>query len=119
MPKRSSCDFHRHKQQHDLEDRPEGHCDRGGELMEWIPTTWQPKAAFENTRTLGGIRIDRIVSPFYDGERYAVRDQFGAVLNRSGEWEHEPLPSSRDDAFYERCRFMSFKEAQDAAEELS
>lgn len=29
----------------------------------------------------------------------------GACLNREGEWEHEPLPSSRDQAFFERCRF--------------
>lgn len=27
------------------------------------------------------------------------------VLNVDGEWEHEPLPSSRDDKFLARCRF--------------
>lgn len=29
----------------------------------------------------------------------------GCCLNHDGEWEVEPLPSSRDDAFLERCRF--------------
>lgn len=29
----------------------------------------------------------------------------GEVLNKAGEWEYEPLPSSRDDAFFARCRF--------------
>lgn len=27
------------------------------------------------------------------------------VLTVDGDWEHEPIPSSRDDEFYERCRF--------------
>lgn len=35
----------------------------------------------------------------------------GNVLNKSGEWEYEPLPSSRDDAFMERTRFKSPDEA--------
>lgn len=29
----------------------------------------------------------------------------GDVLNRSGEWEWEMQPSSRDDDFFQRCRF--------------
>jgi hypothetical protein len=28
-------------------------------------------------------------------------------LNKDGEWEYEPMPSSRDDAFIARCRFES------------
>ena len=60
------------------------------------------------------ITISRMVSPFYDGERWAVR-RLSCCLNRSGEWEREPIPSSRDDAFYRRCRFDSFDEAAEAA----
>jgi hypothetical protein len=29
----------------------------------------------------------------------------GSNLNRDGQWEYEPLPSSRDPAFFTRCRF--------------
>lgn len=29
----------------------------------------------------------------------------GEVLNDSNQWEYEPQPSSRDDDFYNRCRF--------------
>lgn len=47
-------------------------------------------------------------------ELWAVR-RFGTVLNKSGEWEYEPLPSSRDDAFLDRCRFESGSQAIDAA----
>jgi hypothetical protein len=37
---------------------------------------------------------------------WAVRC-LGEVLNHRGEWEHEPLPSSRDGDFMRRCRFAS------------
>ena len=36
--------------------------------------------------------------------RWSV-NRFGDVLNDQGEWEYEPLPSSRDDDFKKRCRF--------------
>jgi hypothetical protein len=39
----------------------------------------------------------------------------GNCLNKSGEWEWEPMPSSRDDAFLARCRFESPEAAIDAA----
>ena len=35
------------------------------------------------------------------------------VLNKSGEWEYDPSPSNRDDAFFARCRFDDFDEAAD------
>ncbi len=31
--------------------------------------------------------------------------QGGACLNKEGQWEYEPLPSSRDEAFFDRCRY--------------
>jgi hypothetical protein len=43
-------------------------------------------------------------------ELWAVR-YMGEVLNKRGEWEYEPLPSNRDDAFRERCRFATPAEA--------
>jgi hypothetical protein len=59
-------------------------------------------------RIKGGIlpvkaeRVQQIEGP----DLWAVR--CGAdVLSVHGEWEYEPMPSSRDDAFMARCRFLS------------
>lgn len=41
--------------------------------------------------------------------------QNGNALAKDGTWECEPIPSSRDEEFYERCRFDTFSEAMDAA----
>jgi hypothetical protein len=46
---------------------------------------------------------------------WSVKGMF-AVLNADGEWEREPIPSSRDDAFLARCRFTE-QEALRRAEE--
>ena len=56
------------------------------------------------------VTFDRMESPFYDGVKWAVR-RGGAVLATTAEWEYEPMPSSRDDAFYDRCRFDSLEAA--------
>jgi hypothetical protein len=44
---------------------------------------------------------------------WAVRSTFG-VLSREGEFEYEPLPSSRSEDFLQRCRFDSAQEAFEA-----
>jgi hypothetical protein len=44
------------------------------------------------------------------GVKWAVR-RMGECLNKQGEWEYEPMPSSRDDEFLSRCRFDSVEEA--------
>lgn len=79
---------------------------------EWRPTSWKLSRDMDPNTGDGmeGPTITLMVSPFYEGERYAVRRR-GRCLNTSGKWEYEPMPSSRDDAFYERCRFKSFEEA--------
>jgi hypothetical protein len=46
--------------------------------------------------------------------KWAVR-RMGECLNKQGEWEWEPMPSSRDDEFLTRCRFDSAKDAIRAA----
>lgn len=43
-------------------------------------------------------------------DKWAVR-RGSECLSRSGEWEWEPLPSSRDDDFLARCRFDTAAEA--------
>lgn len=83
----------------------------------WTPTKWTCCTDAELIDSAGAdeVTIERIVSPFYNGERFAVR-HIGSVLSVNGKWEYEPFPSSRDDAFYERCRFATFEAAKRAAE---
>lgn len=42
--------------------------------------------------------------------KWAIR-QGGNCLGRQGEWEYEPSPSSRDEEFFQRCRFGSAEAA--------
>lgn len=50
----------------------------------------------------------------HDGSRlWAVRCM-GSVLSKDGDFEDEPLPSSRDADFLRRCRFATPLEARDA-----
>ncbi|HUS92188.1 MAG TPA: hypothetical protein VM695_10085 [Phycisphaerae bacterium] len=78
---------------------------------EWIPTTWAiaPLKLRRDDVTLH--RLGQIEGP----DLYAVRNR-GWCLARNGEWEWEPIPSSRDEAFMKRCRFPSFEAALKAAE---
>lgn len=41
---------------------------------------------------------------------WAIRES-GACLNKQGEWELEPMPSSRTKAFFKRCRWKSAEAA--------
>jgi hypothetical protein len=59
------------------------------------------------------IKVER-VQQLEGHDLWAVRRN-GDCLNKDGEWEWEPLPSSRDDEFIKRCRFASHTEAIDAA----
>lgn len=70
--------------------------------MNLIPTRW--------IETETSIRIE--LTTFEKGNRtFAVRTPGGECLNKNGEWEHEPLPSNRDEQFLERCRFDSYTQA--------
>ena len=53
----------------------------------------------------GGASIEKVAS-----SRWAVR-HLGECLNKNGEYEPEPQPSSRDDGFLDRCRFDSPEDA--------
>lgn len=85
----------------------------------WVPTAW-------NRIDQGGnaippapgrvLTIHKMLSPFYEGTKYAVRNAVGRVLTTSGTWVDEPLGSQRDAEFYERCRFPDFMSAVEAAE---
>lgn len=65
---------------------------------------------------VGTIRGSRIEVCWRGPDRWAICDGT-SVLNDNGDWEHEPLPSSRSDDFLERTRFP-FEEAMILAEEL-
>lgn len=83
---------------------------------EWMPASWLRPRPTGSDPSEPQIDIVLIRSTFYPGARYAVR-QRGAVLNIDGQWEDEPLPSSRDAAFYERCRFKTFDGAVEAVDQ--
>jgi len=49
------------------------------------------------------VRLERV--PQENGiDKWAIRET-GCCLAKDGEWEIEPMPSNRDDAFLERCRW--------------
>jgi len=76
-----------------------------------IPTEYQFEHEAQRRDYPGmQVRFVRMDSPFYEGIKWAVR-WMGRCLTHDGEWEYEPQPSSRDDAFYARCRFDSLEEA--------
>lgn len=58
----------------------------------------------------GAITIER-VSNMSGSDSWAIRCR-GECLNKSGAWQHEPLPSSRDDKFIANCRFTTPEEAK-------
>jgi hypothetical protein len=57
------------------------------------------------------ITIDRVCG--FHGVKYAIR-QAGACMDANGEWEFEPMPSSRSDEWLKRFRFKEWKAAADA-----
>jgi hypothetical protein len=69
-----------------------------------------PVAAYESDEN-----VQIVACKQRDGSRlWAVRDNTGWVLNKQGEWEPEPQPSNRDDAFLTRCRYATPLEARNA-----
>lgn len=59
----------------------------------------------------GSIQELRVERRRIDPEAWAIVSGAKTVLNQDGEWEYEPQPSSRDDAFFARCRWPSAREA--------
>lgn len=60
---------------------------------------------------LGAVKIEE-VAQIEGPALWAVRKKPGNCLNKAGEWEYEPMPSSRDDEFLARCRFATVEEAR-------
>ena len=59
-----------------------------------------------------GARIE-LSSPLGKPKAYAVR-MHGNCLSKTDGWEYEPRPSSRDDEFFQRCRWDCFEDAEEA-----
>ena len=78
-----------------------------------IPVEYQFESEFKNLQNSSPISICRMRSPFYSGEKWAIRTS-GLCLNKNGEWEYETIPSKRDGVFYKRCRFDSLAESIEA-----
>lgn len=79
------------------------------DLHRLVSTQYQFKVDFDS-HNISPVTFDRMRSPFYEGEKWAVRRN-SSCLAKDGEWEYELIPSSRDDEFYARCRFDSLAEA--------
>lgn len=63
-----------------------------------------------------GVKVSRRSWEPQDEAAWAIV-RLSMNFNHDGEWEYEPLPSSRDDAFFKRCRW-TLEEAVDQAMRL-
>lgn len=59
-----------------------------------------------------GMRIHKL--EFEGGFRFCVKRGDHLILGRSGAWDYDRLPSSRDEEFFREFRFDSFRAALDA-----
>jgi len=61
-------------------------------------------------KTIGMVRVASIYPR--DGSRqWIIQNRGGDVLNRDGEWEYQPMPSSRTDEFLARTRWSDARAA--------
>ncbi|MBE0507252.1 MAG: hypothetical protein IBX50_11110 [Marinospirillum sp.] len=73
--------------------------------VRFVPVKWEEA---------GGDGDDHIAMTNNEGTAFAVRNKSHQCLNKQLEWEEEPSPSNRDQAFLERCRFSSLDDAVNA-----
>lgn len=79
--------------------------------MTWTPTEWTMSP--EPPDNIPPVTICRVRGR--TGVRYAIR-QAGACMDANGEWEIEPIPSSRTDEWLDRFRYDTLEAAKAAAE---
>ena len=79
-------------------------------VKDLIPTVFVLQDEFADVYNPCKVEFHRMNSPFYDGEKWAVR-RGRVCLDKDGEWVIEPSPSNRDEEFYAECRFASLEEA--------
>ena len=84
---------------------------RSGEgSMTFTASQWIWKAD-EVPSDIPHVTIDRVQG--FNGIVYAIR-QAGACMDANGEWEFEPMPSSRTDEWLKQFRFGTWEAATDA-----
>ncbi len=76
----------------------------------WTPCVWRIDAWPKHGADITIETAVQIDGPDLFAVRYA-----GRCLNKFGEWEMEPMPSSRSEDFLERCRFASIEDAINTA----
>jgi hypothetical protein len=76
-------------------------------LLGGHPFWWE---RYRDSVRLHAVSVKNVGSHNDGPDRWAIRSVHGC-LNKSGEWEYEGMPSSRDDDFYRRCRYDSVHEA--------
>lgn len=74
-----------------------------------IPLEYGIRSEFDALK-VDMVLFRRMSSPFYKGEKWAVLRN-NCVLNKEADWECNPIPSSRTNAFYKRCRFDTLEAA--------
>jgi hypothetical protein len=79
----------------------------------WESVSWEWNADLIKEKLFEPVRIDRVKG--FDGTRYAIR-QGGACMNAQGDWEWEPIPSSRTDEWLAEFRFTTWLDAANAVE---
>jgi len=77
-------------------------------LLGGVPYWWE---FFSDDQKMHGVHV-RNMGSRSEGqpELWAIKGTFGC-LNKLGEWEHESMPSHREEDFYERCRYATVHEA--------
>ncbi len=74
----------------------------------WIACAWKVQGLNSSLQVQHAPRLE------HSDPYYAVRYE-GSCLNKDGEMEWEPRPSSRTEDFYNRCRFDNLDDAMEAA----
>lgn len=80
--------------------------------MSFVPVSWEWRLD-EVPRGFEPVRIDLVRNR--NGLVYAVR-QSGSCMSTDGEWDYEPMPSSRTDEWLARFRFQTWEDAAKAIE---
>lgn len=90
-----------------------GEHDDGAVALYTRPAPGVPEGWTVSAYKAAGLTIQS-VAQLKGPDRWKIADASGNVLNKQGEWEWEPSPSNRDDAFLARCRYATLAEASAA-----
>lgn len=81
-----------------------------GRVFWWLKYPSDVKRYNVTVRNMGPAQ-DKKGNPVGEDRWGIFREGNSSCLNKLGEWEYQPMPSSRTDDFYKRCRYASVHEA--------